>query len=140
LQNSKKRGRQNFVARPSRRVFGETVPRIELTKAAGWKSESSYDPLHSFRASAPVPLEKFARNPKKSFATQSGEKRTSPDHRKSVVPGLGCVKTRTREEGAELLSLVSPPDRRRHHCHYLELAKSRRNFYAQIQFRSFHTA
>jgi hypothetical protein len=76
LQNSKMRGRQNFVARPSKRIFGKTMPRIELTKAAGWKSDSSCDPLHSFRASAPVPLEKFAPTPKRSFATQSPSKRT----------------------------------------------------------------
>src|ERR1700730_8453608 len=51
------------------------MPSDELTKAAGWKSDRSCDPLHSFRANTPAPLEKFARTPKKSFATQSERKR-----------------------------------------------------------------
>jgi hypothetical protein len=42
----------------------------ELTKAAGWKSDCSCDPL---RTNAPAPPEKFA-PPKKSFATQSRQK------------------------------------------------------------------
>jgi len=33
-------------------------------------------PPHNFRMGAPVPLENFARTPKKSFATQSPRKRT----------------------------------------------------------------
>jgi hypothetical protein len=47
------------------------MPCSELTKAAGWKSGCSCDPLRNFRANAPAPLEKFAHAPKKSFATQS---------------------------------------------------------------------
>jgi hypothetical protein len=71
LQNSKMRGRENFEICPSKWIFGDTMPCDELTKAAGWKSDCSRDPLHNFRTNAPAPLEKFARAPKKSFATQS---------------------------------------------------------------------
>src|ERR1700730_1657550 len=71
LQNSKMRVRENCAICPSKWIFGDTMPSDELTKAAGWKSDCSCDTLHSFRAHTPAPLEKFARTPKKSFATQS---------------------------------------------------------------------
>jgi hypothetical protein len=53
---------------------------------------------------------------------------------------LGCVKTCAREEDAELSSLLSTPDSGRQCCCFFKLTKSRRNFYPQIRFRSFHTA
>jgi hypothetical protein len=74
LQSSKMRGLRNFAICPSRWIFGDAMPCNELTKTAGWKSDCSCDPLHSFRANAPAPLEKFAHTPKKSFATQSPRK------------------------------------------------------------------
>src|SRR5580700_7655822 len=76
LQNSKMTVRENFAIRPSKWIFGDTAPCNDLTKAAGWKSDYSCDPLHTFRANAPVPLEKIWTHPKKSFATQSPSKRT----------------------------------------------------------------
>jgi hypothetical protein len=76
LQNSKMTVRENFAIRPSKWIFGDTAPCNDLTKAAGWKSDYSCDPLHTFRANAPVPLEKIWTHPKKSFATQSGEHRS----------------------------------------------------------------
>src|ERR1700730_1057555 len=71
LQNSKMRGRQNSAARPSGRVFGDPTPCKEPTKAAGWKSDQSCDPLHKFRIGAPAPLENFVCSQKQSFATDS---------------------------------------------------------------------
>jgi hypothetical protein len=79
LQNSKMTVRENFAIRPSKWIFGDTAPCNDLTKAAGWKSDYSCDPLHTFRANAPVPLEKIWTHPKKSFATQSGVKPTPQD-------------------------------------------------------------
>src|ERR1700730_18327334 len=76
LQNSKMRGRQNSAARPSGRVFGDPTPCKEPTKAAGWNSDQSCDPLHKFRIGAPAPLENFVCSQKQSFATQSGGDRT----------------------------------------------------------------
>jgi hypothetical protein len=76
LQNSKMTCQQKFAARPSDRVFSDQMPCNELTKVAGWKSDQSCDPSHDFRVSAPAPLETFVRTPKKSFATQSLDKRT----------------------------------------------------------------
>jgi hypothetical protein len=68
--------REDFAIFPSKWIFGNTMPRNEHTKEAGWKSGCLSDPLHGFRANAPAPLEKFARIPEKSFATQSGVKPT----------------------------------------------------------------
>jgi hypothetical protein len=80
--------RENFAIRPSKWIFGDTAPCNDLTKAAGWKSDYSCDPLHTFRANAPVPLEKIWTHPKKSFATQSA----NGDHRAAVVDGDDTIK------------------------------------------------
>jgi hypothetical protein len=58
LQNSKMKVREDLAIFQSQWIFGNTMPCNELTNEAGWKSDCSA-------------LKKFARAPKKSFATQS---------------------------------------------------------------------
>jgi hypothetical protein len=54
--------------------------------------------------------------------------------------GPGCVKTFAREEGAESFSLLPSLEPGRERFLFFKLTMSRRNFYSQIQLRSFHTA
>jgi hypothetical protein len=48
--------------RPSKPVFRNLTHHSELMKAAGWKSDCLYVPLHHFRTTAPVPSVKEATN------------------------------------------------------------------------------
>jgi hypothetical protein len=91
LQKSKMRVRENFAIFPSQWIFGNTMPRNELTKEAGWKSGCLSDPLHGFRANAPAPLEKFAHIPEKSFATQSPRKRPNCRIMASDTSAKSCL-------------------------------------------------
>jgi len=54
--------------------------------------------------------------------------------------GPGCVETFTSPECEELFSLLSSPNGNCQRCWFSNPQKSRRNFYAQIERRSFHTA
>jgi len=40
--------RKNLAIFQSKWIFGDTMPCNELIKAAGWKTDYSCDPLHSF--------------------------------------------------------------------------------------------
>ena len=59
---------------------------------------------------------------------------------RSDAKGPGCVKTFAREEGAKSFSLLPSLARGRERFLFFKLTMSRRNFYSQIQLRSFHTA
>jgi hypothetical protein len=92
----KNEGLENSAIFPSKWIFGNTMPCNEPTKAPGWKSDCSCDPLRDFRANAPAPLEKFARTPKKSFATQSTQSR----YRAAVTPIRVALPAAVRTAGA----------------------------------------
>src|ERR1700733_14778380 len=72
LLKKAKMNRSKFLPlRPSKPDFRNPTHHSELTKAAGWKSDCLYVPLHHFRTTAPVPLKKSVRPPKKHFSTVS---------------------------------------------------------------------
>jgi|SRR3984885_14063069 hypothetical protein len=59
LLKKAKMNRSKFLPlRPAKPVFRNPTHHSELMKAAGWKSDCLYVPLHHFRTTAPVPLKK----------------------------------------------------------------------------------
>ena len=54
--------------------------------------------------------------------------------------GPGCVKTCESRERAEIYSQFSPSDTHSQCSCFLKSTKSKRSFYAQFEFGSFHTA
>jgi len=79
LSKKAKMNRSKFLpARSSKPVFRNPMHHRELTKAAGWKWDRLYVPLHHFLTTTPAPLKKFARPPEKPFSTASTQSGALP--------------------------------------------------------------